>query len=479
MKPFHQYKTSHGFGLCLPAVKSVELDGSTMSARAIFATDSLDRVGDVIYVPGIDTANHQKNPIVLFNHGQQFQIPIGKTVDPDGNYTVEVGEHEAYQRTFFSQSLLEAEQIYRLIEEGVISANSIGYRPLAAKRMKADPNSLTKPGLYLEQVELLEVSWVGVPANQDCVRAALSRDKLCGKSLAPAIRRALLPLLAKSTSVTVPLLTRKGGQPMSKKNVKADPADEVNTLANQQPATPPDAPKSDEVSPEDVAGQKDDMPQLPLGAEILTAVHQHLIGVVDYCNTEMPRLENERLSAYLVDLCEETFERLATIEEMYKAEYPELDPLPEVGAKADEVEEPAEKPAEGSEESSEKNDEEKPKDEAEAKGSKSKSYSGAAKRFTKAQGTCIKEAAEAIGEMSGADNLDKTQKVTLRYYARELGTMVEEPEAQTASTETEAEAGDDQLSPEQKRLVEAKIKRLELLVAHKKRLARQKALKGR
>lgn len=267
---------------------------------------------------------------------------------------------------------------------------------------------------------------------------------------------------------------------MSKKSVKTDPAEEVKTPAKndpaaQKPATPPDAPKSDEVTPEEVAGQKDDLPQLPLGAEILTTVHQHLIGVVDYCNTEMPRLENERLSAYLVELCEGTFESLATIEEMYKAEYPDLDPLPEVGAKADEVEE---KPAEESAEKGTKEEgEEKPKDEAEAKGSKSKSYPGAAKRFTKAQGTCIKEAAEAIGEMSGADNLDKTQKVTLRYYARELGQMVEEPEVQTASTESGN--GDEQLSPEQKRLVEAKIKRLELLVAHKKRLARQKALKGK
>jgi HK97 family phage prohead protease len=470
VKPYHQFKTSHGFGLCLPAVKAVELDGATMSARAIFATDSLDRVGDVIHVPGIDTANHQKNPVVLFNHGQQFAIPIGKTVDEAGNYTVEVGEHEAYQRTFFSQSLLEAEQIYRLIEEGVISANSIGYRPLQAKRLKADPNSITKPGLYLERVELLEVSWVGVPANQDCVRAALSRDKVCGKSLAPAIRRGLLPLLRPSTTVTVPL-TRKGGQPMSK-SVKADPADEVNTPAQNDPPT---APKTDEVSPEEVAGTGADAAQLPLGAEILTAVHTQLVAVAESVNGQMERLENEEVSNALTDLMEGVFEQLAGIEELFRAEYPDLDPLPEVGSKADEPEEkPAEKPEGEADEPAEKSDDEKPKDEAEAEKSGSKSYSDGHKRFTKAQGSCLKDAAEALGEMSGADNLDKTQKVTLRYYAREIGQMVAEPEAPEQS-----KAGDEDLSPEQKRLVEAKIKRLELLVAHKKRLARQKALRGK
>lgn len=250
MKPNYQYKTSHGYGLAC-ASKAVELDTQTMSARAIFSTDSLDRVGDVLRTAGIDTSNHIKNPVILWNHGLQFSIPIGKAVDPEGNYTVEIGESEAYQRTFFSQSLLEAEQIYRLIEEGVISANSIGYRPLQAKRMKADPGSLTKPGLYLESVELLEVSWVGVPANQDCVRAALSRDKICGKSLSPSIRRGLLPLLAKTTSVTVPVLTRVKGTKMSSKNVKADPADEVVPGKDETV----EAPKDDAVAPADVAGQ--------------------------------------------------------------------------------------------------------------------------------------------------------------------------------------------------------------------------------
>ncbi|MEO2092341.1 MAG: hypothetical protein ABGY75_23050, partial [Gemmataceae bacterium] len=249
----------------------------------------------------------------------------------------------------------------------------------------------------------------------------------------------------------------KKGSKMSTKTVKYD---ELAPAADTA-ATPPAA----ETAPAEA-------PAIPLGAEILTAVHQHLIGVVDYCNTEIGRLENERLEPFLVDLCEQTFAKLGEIEQMFAAEYPDLDPLPE--AKAPETDEKADdKPADKPEGESEKADEDKPKDEPEAEKSKSKSYSDGQKRFTKAQGTCLKEAAEALGEMSGAENLDKTQKVTLRYYSRELGQMVPEESAE------EAQKGDPDgdLSPEQKRLVEARIKKLELLVAHRKRLAQMKARK--
>jgi HK97 family phage prohead protease len=470
MKPFHQYKTGHGFGLFTPAVKSVELDHSTMSATGVFATTSLDRVGDVLDVSGIVTDNHKRNPITLWNHGQQLSLPIGICESPDKVYTVVIDPEagEARCTTFFSQHLLEAEQIYNLIDEGVIRAMSIGYRPLKAKRMKGDPESIQRPGLFLESVDLLEASFVAIPANQDAIvpanldaiQAALSRDKVCGKSLAPSIRRGLLPLISKSNQkVSVSLLTRKGGIPMNdeQKNVKADPADEVVTPVKDE--------MSDQAAELPVEeGQKDDIPQLPLGAEILTMVHHHLMDVMEYCNGEMPRLENERLSSFLSDLCDETFAKLAAIEEVYAAEYPDLEPLPasDDEGESDQVEAPTEAPTDAGEA--------KPVGDTEDQGGKSKSYSVGSKRFTKAQSTCVKEAAEALGEMSEAENLDKTQKVTLRYYSRELGQMVDEPMANT-------DAGDEELTPEQKRLVEAKIKRLELHIQHKKRLARQKALK--
>lgn len=447
-----------------PRTKLVSLDKGAMSATGVLATTALDRHGDILEVAGIDTGSHRRNPIALWNHGVQLAIPIGKCEDPAGRYTVEIDPESGECRctTFFSQHLPEAEQIYHLIDEGVIRAMSIGFRPLAAKPLPAQRGSLQRPGSHIQKCELLEASWVAVPANQDAIRRTLSKSLVCGKSLSPAIRRALAPLVS-TTAVTrgFTLSKTQKGSPMSQTTkTKAD--DEL------APVPSADSPPAADTAPVEAP------PAMPLGAEILTQVHQGLIGVVDYCNGEIGRLENERLEPFLVELCEETFEKLAAIEQMFAAEYPDLDPLPEVQAPEPDDKPEGDTPAEGeSKEAGDKPDD-KPKDEPEAEKSGSKSYPVGHKRFTKAQGTCLKEAADALGEMSGAENLDKTQKVTLRYYARELGQMVPDEPAD------EAQKGepDGDLSPEQKRLVEARIKKLELLVAHRKRLARMKARKN-
>lgn len=443
--------------LVTPA-KGVTTDGTAMSARAVFATDSLDRVGDVLHVPGIVTANHQRNPVVLFDHGKWFGWPVGKTMDPAGNYTVELGEHEATQTTFFSQSLLEGEQLYRLVEEGVISANSIGYRPLKAKRMPAQQGQLQRPGLFLAETELLEVSWVGVPANGDCIRAALSRSQVCGKSLSPFIRRALTPLVVKPRTIV------RGGFEMSKS---------AKTAAAKTKADPTDPTAPDATPAPDAAAPETDAPKLPLGAEILTRTHEHLVALVEYAQSEAQALENDAVGQLLDELAADTFERLQAIEALFASEYPDLDPLPEAeapegatGAKEDDKKPDDKKPADEGEKDDE---EEKPQ------GGEGKSYPGKVKRLTKAAGNTIRECAEHLTEMSGAENLTKDQRVACKYYGKALGELAAEPEPGKGDGAGPGADADEGMTPAEKTLALQKLKRLELLVAHKKRLQKQKS----
>jgi len=185
------YDVRGGLAIDFAPRGAVSIDKSKMSASCTFTTSAVDRVGDCVETAGIVTTGHQLNPVVFWDHAKDLSFPIGKTKDPLGNYTVKLFDDYATQETFFSQTLLEAEQIFSLIDEGIVSANSIGFRPIKAKPLYAGNRRL---GLHLLETELLEVSWVGVPCHPEAVRVALSRDKICGKSLADSIRRSLSPL---------------------------------------------------------------------------------------------------------------------------------------------------------------------------------------------------------------------------------------------------------------------------------------------
>src|SRR5262245_37026232 len=81
------------------ATTEISVDPITMSATCVFSTEVVDRVGDVVEVEGIRTENHQRNPVVFWNHGRPLTLPIGKTRDPSGNYTVEIAGGIARQTT--------------------------------------------------------------------------------------------------------------------------------------------------------------------------------------------------------------------------------------------------------------------------------------------------------------------------------------------------------------------------------------------
>ena len=60
-------------------VKAVKEDGTV---RFRLTEKKVDRTGEVVMPEGVDLANFKGNPIVLFGHGAQTQVPIGK-VDLD------------------------------------------------------------------------------------------------------------------------------------------------------------------------------------------------------------------------------------------------------------------------------------------------------------------------------------------------------------------------------------------------------------
>jgi len=120
------------------------------------STNSEDRSGDVIVSEAWNKAgaltNYLKNPIVLAYH--DMSKPIGKTIG-----------HEVDDKGLKITAKISkaAGDILGLIKEGILSAFSVGF-------IVKDADYDSKHGIFvIQEVELLEVSVVSIPANQDAL----------------------------------------------------------------------------------------------------------------------------------------------------------------------------------------------------------------------------------------------------------------------------------------------------------------------
>jgi len=109
--------------------------------------------------------NYKKNPVVLFDHGKDpafGNLPIGKS------RVVEARDGGLYCEVEISNSKTERISAIRdLVEEGILKTFSVGF----------DPKSATKDGevSVIDNAELIEISAVPLPMNQDSTFALLSK----------------------------------------------------------------------------------------------------------------------------------------------------------------------------------------------------------------------------------------------------------------------------------------------------------------
>lgn len=116
-------------------------------------TTTKDRAGDIIPRSAWEGAkalpNYEKNPIILAFH--DHSRPIGKMVD----YTI------SDQGLEIEAEISKSAPEYGLIEDGVLKSFSVGFRLLDAE-YKSEVDAF-----MIKELELLEVSVVSVPCNQD------------------------------------------------------------------------------------------------------------------------------------------------------------------------------------------------------------------------------------------------------------------------------------------------------------------------
>lgn len=142
----------------------------TPDFTVVISSEKIDRYGDVIKLDGWELENFMANPVVLWGHnGRQF--PIGKALRiykqdgkllADGKFAPE-GIYE------------EADVARKLYATGYLNATSVGFIGKEGGYVKNYTDSEGK--VYAEvfvytKAELLEFSFVTIPANPEALRKA-------------------------------------------------------------------------------------------------------------------------------------------------------------------------------------------------------------------------------------------------------------------------------------------------------------------
>lgn len=152
-----------------PAVLKFAGDGiGSRQVRAIVSTGEVDRAGDLIEQTGIKLDAFRRSPTVLWQHDADH--PIAKAL----SVGIEGGKLTALVQFPEAGTSVKSDEIYSLIRAGVVNSTSIGFMPL--KFVPLDPS---KPygGLRFTSIEMLEFSFVSVPANAGALITGRSTSK--------------------------------------------------------------------------------------------------------------------------------------------------------------------------------------------------------------------------------------------------------------------------------------------------------------
>ena len=156
--------------------------GNMYVAPLLITNGSEDRDGEVTNPDGLIEAAYKINPMVFLQHSHRIDPmlpPVGTAETPDRKYDVQRRSDGWYSGCRFTQATKMARQVFRLVDDGVLRGRSIGAlnHALAPYKPKlpgvAFHNNAIVPvrtkSVSHEKYELIEWSWVWMPANRDIV----------------------------------------------------------------------------------------------------------------------------------------------------------------------------------------------------------------------------------------------------------------------------------------------------------------------
>jgi HK97 family phage prohead protease len=133
--------------------------------RFIASTEATDRYGDVVRADGWDLASFRKNPVILFGHSHSAPVGVATRV------WVEAKKLMADIKLAAQGTSELVDSVRALVRQRILRAVSVGFLPSEYKEVRSDGNFV---GYEFTKQELLEISLVAVPANQEALAVARS-----------------------------------------------------------------------------------------------------------------------------------------------------------------------------------------------------------------------------------------------------------------------------------------------------------------
>lgn len=143
--------------------KTLTIEAFDPENRAVTITasdETVDRYGDIVRSAGWVLSAYQKNPVVLTDHDYRVAAIVG-TAD----VAVRDGQLTASITLDPPETNRQASIVANLLAAGSLRSVSVGFRPLEPPAPILDETGKWTGGFEFKSQELLEISWVAVPAN--------------------------------------------------------------------------------------------------------------------------------------------------------------------------------------------------------------------------------------------------------------------------------------------------------------------------
>ena len=343
------------------------IDPVNMTAKVPISTEDLDRVNHVVVQGGIKLAYYERNPVVLYNHGESgVTEAIALSKRDNEPLAIEIQDGQTYATSFFNPRIPLSVQYFALVEEKFLRSASVGISPIVVS--KGYTNS-GEEVLFIEECVLNEWSWVTLPcnpfANVEHKNLSICQElrdlqsetanRILTKGLIEGTR--LLPVIEKQLRSVITIKPSTPGFTEDKKNMKTITKDAIKKLkrkefldefrkmaeydepsqklldeALEENKFADDMPKSEEPDVVKEVGEED-MPApdaivgedaesvMKLGAQVLRNAYTQLKAACDITKEALGPVEAMDVKEQVSELMEQVSEVVAAMEAIYSEKY--------------------------------------------------------------------------------------------------------------------------------------------------------------
>lgn len=344
------------------------IDPVNMTARIPISTEDLDRVNHVVVQGGIKLAYYERNPVVLYNHGESgVTEAIALSKRDNEPLAVGIENGQTYATAYFNPRLPLSVQYFALVEEKFLRSASVGISPIVVS--KGYTNS-GEEVLFIEECVLNEWSFVTLPCNpfaniehknlsicrelrdlqSETANRILTKGLIEGTRLLPVIEKQLRSVIDVKPSTPgftgeekkqMKTITKDALKKLKRKEFLAEfrkmaeydePSQKLLDEALEENKFADDvAPKSEE--PEVVKEIEEEMPAsdvvtgedteevMKLGAQVLRNAYTQLKATCDITKEALGPVEATDVKESLSELMEQVSEVVAAMEAIYSEKY--------------------------------------------------------------------------------------------------------------------------------------------------------------